>query len=775
MTEAKGPIWAAGFEAITKSGYQILFLPDVNNDVLQREGKAPVYWWLPNEVRLARRNGDTGDYLFSMLHFVGVRSAATHVGAEGKEEVAGGLLGFSTTAAPPGAILQEATNGLIEKFRGSDTAYWGWRTPATPMFRPAPIMSNVTSVTDLNPMDDGTLPQPQPDRSPAGGPPRSRADRLRASRPPEFVTSTRLPSRSFPRSIPRRANDSVRSRGLDGWYVNLKGQGNGTVTPFAINSYSGLLGTYPAAMIWETFHGGSAAFTVYQDMMIRVWSPVVTLTLEGEWDRVQDHFSAAAHVGGLFWGADLQMEFNNLAMSGGITAKCQVDRSLPDADKLEAELNKRKDVVFQTFMQQAQKTIFDPAPYNEKPAEASGGFLGWGAGAAFKLRRDKTHLKLSYKEETEYAYLQPFPIRGQLEGLHAEIAADPAAEKKYFRTLYMSDWDRKVSRIVKPVVNWPNPTQKWVGEPVSYLSVQVGYPNTEGVIQWDNTRFTPNDPPDAQWTSSTEMKKASDVKNAPSGWTPDKAFIKRKIHFLEPPNEVEFPYVRIQVERNEVDLDPGDFGTLTADNDVEVRVDNVGSLMLGPIELEPELEGKQWVEVTFQALGKTHDGKDRPPIRFTWTPENQKEGRLWFLFTGQPDFIPKYKYQVRAGVRGTIFGGGQAWTGPWDDNGGNGPLLVRVPPPDGEGVRRHRLNAGLRAAPPPPRRARPSKDVSGPPPVKKASSTKAPSRSKVSGYPVGGSAAVARSAPTVATTLAHSSTGNGEPEFGSFSAYPPHD
>ena len=32
------------------------------------------------------------------------------------------------------------------------------------------------------------------------------------------------------------------------------------------------------------------------------------------------------------------------------------------------------------------------------------------------------------------AYLQPFPISGQFEGLHDEIAADPAAEKRYFTT-----------------------------------------------------------------------------------------------------------------------------------------------------------------------------------------------------------------------------------------------------------------------------------------------------------------------------------------------------
>lgn len=793
MTQAKGPIWVAGTEEITSNGYKILFLPDVNNDVLQREGKAPVYWWLPNEVRLARRDGDAGDYLFSLLHFVGVRQEETHVGAEGTEEVAGGLLAFSTTAAPPGAILQEATDALREKFRGSDAAYWGWRTPATPMFRSAPIVSNVTSVTDLNPMDDGAIPQPAP--PPPAGPPRNRMDRLRASMPPDVVATTQLRSHRSPRTVTRSPNTSVRNRNLDEWYVKLQGQGEGTVTPFAINSYSGLLGTYPTALIWETFHGGSAAFSVYQNMMIRVWSPVVTLTIEGEWDEVQDHFSAAGHAGGLFWGADIQTEFNHLATSGGITVRCQVDRSLPDADKLEAELNKRKDLVFQTFMQQAQKTIFDPAPFNEKPAEATGGFLGWGGGVAFKLRQDRTHLSLTYTEETEYAYLQPFPIRGQMEGLQAEIAADPAAEKRYFRTLYLGDWDRKVSRIVEPVVNWPDASRKWVGEPVAYVTAQIGYPNTEGVLQWDTLRFTANDSADVRRTSSIEMKKASDVSNAPQGWTPDSTFVKRKIHFLEPPKETEYPHVRVQIERNEVDLDEGDLGTLSNETDVEVRVDNVGALSLGPIELEPVLEGNQLVEATFRALGRTADGNERQPVRFRWKPDDQSEGRYWFVFTGDRDFVAKYQYQVKVVVRGSIFGGGQEWTGPWEENGGNGPFLVRVPSPDGANVRRAPLNGSMRGRSKPPTRRKGSttgsgptgklahdqlgagKSGDGPPAVTRqvASGALRTARAEptVKGYPVG-----SRTTPGGATRGGKDLSddgGDGASEFAPFSVFRPHD
>src|SRR5262249_26216489 len=148
-----------------------------------------------------------------------------------------------------------------------------------------------------------------------------------------------------------------------------------------------------------------------------------------------------------------------------------------------------------------------PAPYNEAPAEASGGFLGLGGGVAFKLRRDQVTLNLHYEETREMAYLQDYPISGQMEGLYDEIKKDAAAEKKYFTTLYLGDWERKVSRIVKPVVNWPDPGKKWAGQPVAFLSVQTGYPDTQGALQWDGHIFQAADGPDAHWETAIEMKK----------------------------------------------------------------------------------------------------------------------------------------------------------------------------------------------------------------------------------------------------------------------------
>jgi hypothetical protein len=100
MTEPVGPIWTGGFEYEDSQGYRIQFLPDKHNDELQREGKPPMYYWMPGGVRLELKTGD-GDYKLHLIHFVGVQSGDTTVGVEGTREVAGGVLSLTNTAAFP--------------------------------------------------------------------------------------------------------------------------------------------------------------------------------------------------------------------------------------------------------------------------------------------------------------------------------------------------------------------------------------------------------------------------------------------------------------------------------------------------------------------------------------------------------------------------------------------------------------------------------------------------------------------------------------------------
>ena len=261
------------------------------------------------------------------------------------------------------------------------------------------------------------------------------------------------PGRSIP--MPRTVPPTYRGSNLDMWAFNLQGQGAGNINPIGVNAYSALVGSIPAALIWQTFHEGTSAFSVWQNVRMRVWSPAVHIHMEGDWDRVQDHFSAAAHGGGWFWSADVQAEFNNLRESGGITTTIEVDQSLPGADKLAEQIDKRTDLVFQKFMELAQKTIFDPAPFKEDPAQASGGFLDWAAASPSRFAGTRRTCTCSTTRPARWPTCRTMWYRVSSTGSYDVLKNDPAQEKKYFTTIYLDDWDRKVTRTIKPIVNWP--------------------------------------------------------------------------------------------------------------------------------------------------------------------------------------------------------------------------------------------------------------------------------------------------------------------------------
>ncbi|MGH7308751.1 MAG: hypothetical protein ACREK6_08665 [Candidatus Rokuibacteriota bacterium] len=699
MAEAVGPIWTGGFEYEDSQGFRIQFLPDKHNDELQREGKPPVYYWMPGQVRLARKTG-SGDYKFHLIHFVGVQSADTTVGVEGTREVAGGVLSLTTTAAFPAGVLEQAEQKLLNRFRGKDQKYWGWRTPAAPMFRAVPITANVTAITNLAPDASGTVPVAT-GGSPGGAPAPTDGGGAATSSggPPRSTIAVR------PADMTRRVPHGRGFRGpsnLDAWHWKLQGQGPGSIVPTGENAYSGLIGDLPAAIVWQGFHGSYSPIAVVQALKIPVWSQALRIKIDGNWDRIFQHFSAHAKVDNFWFDADIKAEFNNMRISGGITVSLEIDGTIPGADKMEQEANKRIDIIYQKFMEAAQKVIFEPPPPNVQPAVTSGGggLFGWGGGFALKYRRDSTSLNLHYNETFDKRYNLDHVISSTLEGFYDEIKQDPAAEKKYFTTLYLDDWSRKVTRIVKPIVNWPDPTKQWVGDPVSFLSVELGYPSARGDIQWAAHVFQSTDTGDTtRWEMAVTKKNADDVTNPPAGWTPDKMFVRRRVHLNEPPGESDSPFMRVFVEKNVVDLDPGENGRLTNENTLEVRADSVGKLELGPIALDVELENsKQVIEVEFECKGTRHDGTRRNPTKFTWKADDQDEPRVWEIFTGQLDFVPAYKYRVRVIVRGTIFSQGMEWTGPWVEASGNGPLMVSVPTADDPGVTRRSLITGAESA-----------------------------------------------------------------------------
>src|SRR5215470_6567052 len=141
MATPVGPLFAVSNQVVTKSGYRISYWVDAHNQEMQRAGQAPVYYWLPEHVNLAKR--DDGDYKFSVIRFAGVHSSTTTAGATGTDNaMLGGLLTFSTVAAPPDDVLAQAHAALIDQIRGESNPLWQYNGSVKPSFTFVPIVSN---------------------------------------------------------------------------------------------------------------------------------------------------------------------------------------------------------------------------------------------------------------------------------------------------------------------------------------------------------------------------------------------------------------------------------------------------------------------------------------------------------------------------------------------------------------------------------------------------------------------------------------------------------
>jgi hypothetical protein len=667
---AMGPTMAGGMQPIVKDGYEVVVVPDICNPELRREGQPEVFYYIPNQVRMARKEGpDKGDWLFSMLSFQGAMSSEGTIGSPDDEEVAGGVLTFTTTGALPDQVLETVQEAIIAQYTQSEDYFWGIRSGKRPVFRPAIVMSNTTSISNVSP-----TPRGLPMLGSAGTRGRS-------------VVSARgiPPAPNVPATVTMR--DAAEASNIDPWYWNMQGEGTGSIDPTGQNAYSALLGKYPAAICAAGFHGTGSPIVVIQNMKLKFWSPVVDLRIRGNWTKVFEHFSANAQGRYLWASVDIKAELNKMRTNGLIEVELKIDATIPGGEKIAEQIEKRSDLVYDKFMEQAKQYIFEPGQPKVDAAQVQGrpdsGISPWGAGLALKYRRDETNLELEYHEVRQFAHLQDHTVSSSLSGMFEAMQQEGAevAEKKYFPRVYLDDYARKLTRVVRPIAAWKDNT-------VEILTAEIAYLNTDGTRQWEGHIFGPPaaDGSDSEWTYRVAQKRASDVTNAPAGWKPDVTYVRRKVHLREPASELEDTYKRVQIDQNEIALDDPD-GTPLSDTTLEVRADSAGRLAVGPIGLGVVLtDSSQTVEAVLEPTDDQGNPIGRPQVRFRWESKDYDRDRTWLVFTGDPEFRPFFRYRVEVTLKGTLFEPGRSWTGPWTAAAGNGPITLAIPRPSDPGV-----------------------------------------------------------------------------------------
>jgi hypothetical protein len=673
MVEPIGAIDSGHVEevVVTEGGvdYMFAWFADANNEDLQREGKPPKFWRVPKTLRMAR-DPSSGDYMFRLLHYVGVRDEATHIGDT--RDLAGGRLAFTVTTDPPQGVVEKAQEKLRQRLREQNPGgkYWRifGRNADNPNFGLVPMSNVRVNVSNLG-IDEQSGNTDADERALPG------------------VPRTRLKDRSRPIPESRLAERDMRDDMSDLLWAQLDGEGEagGLGGPVSV---AGNISSDLAGVLWKDFEtGSSSTVTTYMTGDLELYFPAMELTITGDWQDTFDHFSAAASGRKWWFAADIEVEVEKLMTQGTLDVDLTIDGTKPGADKLDEYVNKRIEFISKQFMEQAKKKIFEPAPPNVKPAKANakGGFLAglFGSGAfSLKKKYVERNLELEYHETRQVKYLKRHRIDGQLKGMYDEIQKDPEAKQKYFVRIDLTDWARKVHRVFTPVANWPSPEKAYVGDPVAAIFVSAGYPNADGNVDWNGRKFTADGPED--WTFEVARKEMEQVTNPPEGWSPEDTWVRRRIILEVPEGENENRFVKQYVEKREVDLDPPE-GTLTSDLQLAARVDSVGKFELGPIKPFVNLEQGQSIELELQPKGQTEAGEERPVTRYVWTGADMDTETLaltpgyYERYTGDAETVPSYRYRVTVRTMGSIFSRGEQWTGPWEDLDGNGELLFSVP------------------------------------------------------------------------------------------------
>lgn len=599
--------------------FSMIFYPDVNNDLLRQAGMPMHFYYVPQSVHLAKDfiNGQK-QYKFHLQEFAGILTKDGNIGTPKDLELAGGYLTFSTTMATDESVMAKIRASLqadLQK-RYSKSALLGWNSALPPVvIGPVQITQAMTVIHKIG-MDN--LPA-------AYGPPMG-----------AFV---------------------------------VQGEGEANLTPTGTNAYSVMLGSIPVQMVKAAALSGDSNIGVENYIKYKIHTQPFTLKITGKWESIYQHLSAAFKGRYLFASADVSAEWNNMRKSGVIQVEMSIDGEFVTPDK-EKQLEEYKEAIVKQFLEAAQKAIIEPAPPQVEPAKAEDkGSWFWNASGAFKFRKDRSTLDLSYEEKRQLTVLRSTKISATMQGLASEIKKDPKRKDLYFSLVALDEGFQKVHVVASCNANWGENGED--GDPIQRIDLQVGYPDSKGNLVWkasgkykENNADTEisEDAEPAFWDKSTQDRLYLFDFMKQKGLPIDKQnkiFIKKNIRFKERPN--------VMVNTTTIE-------EVTEDRIIEARGESAGKFAVKiSLDDDSQLPPKMKIVVTCKADGM-------PDEVFEFNEKNTEEGSPtynWEIYYAKPTDIRNWKYRVDVTLSGpNVLSKKLKWSQDWTPGTARGRNVV---------------------------------------------------------------------------------------------------
>jgi hypothetical protein len=605
--------------------YQLNIFPDLFNEELRNAGRPLQFYYLPDSPRMAKY--ENGDYMFHFTKFAGVLTADDNiaVATPGQVEVAGGVLAFTSTLKIPDNVIANAIDELKKSIKkdprySMDRLFMALGDDPQVNLGVVPIVDNEVYISSLT---------------------------------------------------PENVADPSTQKADNPWLWKMQGQGKGTINPVGNNAYTAMVGQYPAQIIEAGFHGASSPIFVHNALQQKFYTGSFTASIHGDWSAIFNHFSANLKAQYFIVKADIQAAFNSAVKAGVIKKKVTIDNEVLKPER-EAIYEAQVDKVFDKFLDMAQKTIFDIQPAKIENAKAADTSVV-GVSFSLKVQHDEHHLTLDFEEEINETYIKLNTISTHLMGFYEQIKEDADNEAKYFDTVHLAEGFRKIHVIASARAFWPDANGNG-GDPIDQLLLQVGYPDSTGAIVYKNSglfmdnvgapKSTTLAP--AIWTRQFKDRiiifDFERQKNLPANQQ-NTIYIKREVRYLERPF-VEVPDRTIKIDEEK-----------TTEHSIEVKAETLGTLKVGPIELDTNLDDRTKTMITFKREGKS-------PITLRFTADNLSDPQFFEAWAATAEEVLKWSYQVTMIIESRTAGiPSITYTGDVVEMSGSVPLIAKVPMP----------------------------------------------------------------------------------------------
>jgi len=639
QVRAQGPIYVGlivsqEIEDDRGGKHAFTIYPDKENAALAAAGKAQHYYFMPSAPRLAKHSN--GYDMFHTQVFSGIMDNSKNIGEDGYSELAGGVLSFTATMAPPDGVIDKLRESLKAVLTGHSNDHYNLSGDDFKL-GPIPLKTNNTVLHSLN-----------------------------------YSNSS-------------KSAEGETSDNPDAWAFEIQGAGASTIDVFGKSAYTVMMGRRPISLLTASAKSGTSQITLENHLTFDVWTLASRISITGYWDKIASHFSRQAS-GGVSWlRVNAADEVNKLIEDGAVKVKIDFGAGLEETRK--EDIEKAADLVADKIFAMVEKKLAQAGTSVEeekaKLPKSAGKMVKlfkmnfWaGLSVAINRKKDIFQGEFTYDKEVNETVVRSNVISAQMEGVFEQASQDEAAMEAYFSQVFMEEAFGKIHVIASANANWP--LENGTGDPIHAMKIQIGYPDSEGSIVWKAAGRFKDGASDGPLTDKTHAAIWTEA-------TKNRVYVfDFTRHDQEEEGNDETIYVRKTIslkENPDVAVNEITEEYSSIDHLLEVRAESSGQLNVGPFDLSmPIPEGDKQISVVVRVKTESFGEKS---YRFNGkAEEGDKAYRVWYA---SPDDIESYDYKCEVTVKGKRFGQASLnWESDWETGTGSGPLDITIPEPSEE-------------------------------------------------------------------------------------------